>query len=157
MHNIKQYMRDYYLKNKEKILAQNREWKKANKEARLEKNRGYEKEKYHSDIATSRSRGREKYHKYKDSWRAVSVAGNAKRRARKLNATPPWLSKKHITEIQEFYKIAKELRWLSEENLHVDHIVPLNGKDVCGLHVPWNLQILPARQNIAKGNRKRGY
>jgi 5-methylcytosine-specific restriction endonuclease McrA len=77
----------------------------------------------------------------------------AKRQATKIQATPKWLSKQQLLEIREFYIIAKELQWLSEEPLQVDHIMPLRGKDSCGLHVPWNLQILPRNINIRKGNR----
>lgn len=68
---------------------------------------------------------------------------------RKLNATPAWLTEVQLKEIENFYLLAK---WYEEE-MHVDHIVPLQGKNVCGLHVPWNLQLLPAIENIKKGNR----
>ena len=80
-------------------------------------------------------------------------AQTAKRRAQKKKATPPWLTKKHLLEIREFYSLAKELQWLSEEPLHVDHIIPLVNENVSGLHVPWNLQILPKSLNIKKGNK----
>ena len=61
-------------------------------------------------------------------------------------ATPPWLTKEMREVILDLYKRTKE-----EE--HVDHIVPLKSPDVCGLHVPWNLEILGEKQNLAKGNR----
>ncbi len=77
----------------------------------------------------------------------------AKRAAAKLQRTPKWLSVEQLSEIEEFYTIAKEIQWLSSEKLHVDHIVPLQGKNVSGLHVPWNLQILPASINISKSNK----
>lgn len=74
-------------------------------------------------------------------------------RLRTKKSCPKWLTRDQIAEIYAFYVLARELQWLSEEKLHVDHIVPLNSKDVCGLHVPWNLQILPASENYKKGTK----
>lgn len=91
--------------------------------------------------------------KYKEDNKAKFTAWDAGRRAAKLNATPKWLSKQQYMEIRELYSLAKELDWLSESQLVVDHIVPLQGKDVCGLHVPWNLQILPQSLNLKKYNK----
>lgn len=77
----------------------------------------------------------------------------AKRRAAKLKATPKWLTKEHKKEIACYYITAKELQWLSNEPLEVDHIIPLQNKNICGLHVPWNLQILPKSFNKTKSNK----
>ena len=90
---------------------------------------------------------------YKRVNRAKRRAWHAKRKAAKKQRTPKWLTKDQLKEIEEIYILAKELQWLSEEQLHVDHIIPLQGEIVSGLHVPWNLQILPASVNISKHNK----
>jgi hypothetical protein len=84
---------------------------------------------------------------------AVRLAWSAKRRADRIQRTPPWLTTIHKKEIGMLYWEAAELSKLVGEFYHVDHIEPLRGADVCGLHVPWNLQILTAKQNLSKGNR----
>lgn len=72
----------------------------------------------------------------------------ANRRAAKLNATPKWLTEVMRSEIEYFYKESSE-KIIPH---HVDHIVPLQGVLVCGLHVPWNLQVIPAKDNLKKSN-----
>lgn len=73
--------------------------------------------------------------------------------ASKRQAVPVWLTQDQKAEIKEIYQLAQDLAWLGNEPLHVDHIVPLRGKEVCGLHVPWNLQIISRSANVRKGNR----
>lgn len=82
----------------------------------------------------------------------------AKKRAEKSlkrSRQPNWLSKTHKSAIKNIYlecqKVTKETQILH----HVDHIIPLNSKIVSGLHVPWNLQIIPASANIKKSNHLR--
>jgi 5-methylcytosine-specific restriction endonuclease McrA len=77
----------------------------------------------------------------------------SKRRAAKFQATPAWLSNEQQKEIENFYWLAQDLKCISGQTYHVDHIVPLQSKKVCGLHVPWNLQILPSEINLSKSNR----
>ena len=58
-----------------------------------------------------------------------------------------------IEQIKELYTCAQMFKLYTGEEYHVDHIVPLQGKLVCGLHVPWNLQVIPARDNHVKYNK----
>lgn len=66
--------------------------------------------------------------------------------ATKLKATPPWLSKAQKQEIRKIYENCPV-------GFEVDHDVPLRGREVRGLHVPWNLKYLPAKENRRKSNK----
>lgn len=74
----------------------------------------------------------------------------AARRAWVKRATPAWLTEADHKRIAEIYQEAASY---GPGLMHVDHRVPLRGKLICGLHVPGNLQIIPADENRAKGNR----
>lgn len=87
------------------------------------------------------------------AWRKRRAQHNAliaKRRANKLLATPPWANKE---KIKEFYVTADGLQMLTGEWYNVDHIVPLQGKRVCGLHCEFNLQVIPKEVNLRKHNK----
>jgi 5-methylcytosine-specific restriction endonuclease McrA len=73
-------------------------------------------------------------------------------RMRLLQRVPKWLSKAHKQSINEIYSTARLVSEMTGELFHVDHIVPLRGKNVSGLHVPWNLQVLRAHDNLIKHN-----
>jgi hypothetical protein len=83
----------------------------------------------------------------------IAKAKRARRRATMSNSTPDWLTAVQKAQIAEFYEIATALEIQTGIKHHVDHIVPLKSHVISGLHVPWNLQILTAYQNLSKGNR----
>jgi hypothetical protein len=75
------------------------------------------------------------------------------RRRRFRDATPPWLSAEQKLEIRFHYRMAIALSRATKIPHAVDHIVPLQGEDVCGLHVPWNMQVLTQDENLQKSNK----
>lgn len=79
------------------------------------------------------------------------AANTRKRQAAKLKATPCWLTKVHLELMQMMYKKAAYLTEVTGIKWTVDHIIPLNGKNVRGLHVPWNLRVIPGSENFSKG------
>lgn len=72
------------------------------------------------------------------------------RACRVFLATPAWVDKQKVIEV---YRAARRLSRETGEKHTVDHVIPLNGRDVCGLHVHYNLQVMTAKMNSAKKNR----
>jgi hypothetical protein len=113
------------------------------------KHHGRHVERYKKHYADNREK-RNKYSKeYRQQNKAAHNARANKRRAVKLNATPEWSDLEQITE---FYECCLAFKLYSGGEYHVDHIVPLQSKLVCGLHVPANLQVLEAKDNLSKKN-----
>ena len=75
------------------------------------------------------------------------------RRRRFRDATPPWLTRKQKSEIRQLYQIAVTMSKTTGEQYVVDHIVPLQSHEVCGLHVPWNLRVITQEENLKKSNK----
>ena len=133
-----------YLSNKESILKRHREYNAANaKDIRLQK-----KQYYKDNKQRILSRSNLYYLNNKDA----VYARTAKRRAMKSSATPRWLTEEDWFKINLLYKIAHKVSVLTGVKMHVDHIYPLQGKTVCGLHCPLNLQVITATKNLEKGN-----
>ena len=75
------------------------------------------------------------------------------RRRRFRNATPKWLSAIDKIEIRLKYRLAIEMSRATGVRHAVDHIIPLYGDTVCGLHVPWNLRVITQAENLKKYNK----
>ena len=82
--------------------------------------------------------------KWREAHKGYDCARVALRRARKKQATPPYIKPE---ELRQVYLKAQEL------GQTVDHIIPLTHPLVCGLHVPWNLQLLSKSENSSKHNK----
>lgn len=136
---------EYYTKNKEVISEQKSKYYIENKDKRQEYNSKYYE--LNRDELTLYQR------KYGENNRDKINAISAKYRASKLKATPKWLTDFDLECMREMYTIARAFKLYTGQEYHVDHIIPLQGHNVCGLHVPWNLQVLAASENLSKSNK----
>lgn len=83
-------------------------------------------------------------------------AAKIKYETKRTHATPPWLTKEHWAAMDRIYAKARHMTRTMGILYAVDHKHPINGKTISGLHVPWNLQILPQAENARKSNRYAG-
>lgn len=115
-----------------------------------QQNKSYYQEKNRAYYQTGKAKAKRK--RYRQENAGLLNYHTAKRHAQKLQATPPWLTKEQKAEIRAIYVECRRLQEETGVAHNVDHIHPLQGATVCGLHVPWNLQILTQVENCAKHN-----
>jgi hypothetical protein len=134
--NIKARRRAAYEQNKERekkvAKVRSAEWRKAN----------------HGHVGAKAAKAR-----WKKENPGKVRADTVKRRAAKMQRTPAWLNEDDYWLIEQAYELAQLRTKLFGFNWHVDHVVPLQGSCVSGLHVPTNLQVIPGVLNVSKANK----
>lgn len=128
--DLKAAKRRHYERRAEHIKSRVKAWAEENKESVLEKAKAYQKSNPH-----------------------IFRINGSLRRARKNNATPPWVAGAVLQQIKNIYAEASKLTCSQGFRLAVDHIVPLRNSAVCGLHVPANLRLATKLENSKKNNR----
>lgn len=138
--SISAYWKEYREKNRDDL----KEYRQKNRDSRLP----YWKEYY--------EKNRDRILAYTKEWkqenRTLVNSCASKSRAKRKSRSPTW-AKVYTEQFADFFEKANKLTEETGVAHHVDHIIPLIHESVSGLHVPWNLQVLPAKENISKGNK----
>lgn len=137
--------------NPEKRAASKRAWREANAEKVAASKKAWREANAEKEAATQkawREANPEKNRASSKTWKEKNVgavrAHRARRRAAKLRRTPVWSETENIKGV---YLEAQR------QQMQVDHIIPLQGELVSGLHVWSNLQLLTPKDNHSKGNK----
>lgn len=136
---------EYNLTRKEEISAHGKKY-------RMEKA-----EQISAQRAIHTAQNKERLIEYQKQWRidnpGKANARTARRRAARQQAMPKWLTKEQHQEIISFYDEAARLTKETGISHEVDHQIPLQGRSVRGLHVPWNLKVMTESKNRHKGRK----
>lgn len=150
----------YYEANRESAKERTKEWSKNNKQRKAETDKiYYQNNKEKIQEYKHRWYRENKQHKkeYDKEYRKVNQykynENKARYKAKLKKASPKWLTDAHKEEMKFYYWYAKFCQDEINEKCSVDHIIPIQSDIVCGLHVPWNLQIMTQSENSSKGNR----
>jgi 5-methylcytosine-specific restriction endonuclease McrA len=143
----KAYDRARYITKRDEILKNVKKWTEKNKEKVI----SYHKEYNKKNAQIIKEKRKDYYIKYRTQNRGFIALKNRLRKDQvKFNQTPLWAN---LKEINVIYKQAKRRANIEGIQYHVDHIIPLNGELVSGLHVLENLRIILAKENLSKGNK----
>ena len=142
---IKQRTKAYYQDNKEYRLECTKQWVEKNKEYRSAQKREYAQQ--------NAERIKANYKNYYEANYPRMLAKRNKQHADKLLRTPKWLTKDDQWMIEQAYELAALRTQMFGFPWHVDHVLPLRGKKVSGLHTPINLQVIPGAENLRKTNK----
>ena len=147
--------REHYSKNKDRLLSEKRAIYIKDSDKKRDNQKAYHAQR--KDELKEKSRAYYKnnpdyYKEYRRKNYAKVNAKESRRRSAKILRTPPWLTKDDHWMIEQAYSLAELRTKIFGFQWHVDHIIPLQGKLVSGLHVPLNLQVIPGSVNTSKRN-----
>ncbi len=135
----------YYTRTRESSIAKTKEWREKNSEKRLASRKLKYAEQRDGAIEASRL--------YRQNNPAKVNAWSRKHQLAKRRRTPAWLSVDDFWLMEQAYELAQLRTKIFGFEWQVDHILPLQGGLVSGLHVPHNLQVIPASSNRSKSNK----
>ena len=138
------------LRRKSHCISCTKEWKRQPRITNLRyRQKALETSRLYKEHNREKVRAKTKEYITSESGRARRCSAQTKRKAAQLHRTPKWADMK---EINKFYEAASFATEFFEQPIVVDHIIPLQGKEVSGLHVETNLQLLTRHENNKKHN-----